>query len=236
MSVSPDNAEARGPLSIERLRRAMAGLLSAPAKHASKDTAKDQASDPEHASDSEAPATDTSPDDDVVTLRGIVEATLFVGREDDGPIAAEAIAAPIEDATEADVAQAVAELNAAYEHDASAVRIESSASGYRLRVDPGLERVGDRLHRRVRAARLSTAAQETLSVIAYRQPITPDEVEALREQPSAGLIKQLVRHELVRREASDDDAPPRLVTTDRFLRLVGVASLDQLPRVAELDD
>lgn len=223
--AAPTPAESK-PLSIDRLRSAMASLLGTPAKRSGGDA-------PE-ASDPLPPADD--PADDVVTLRGIVEATLFVGNERDEPIDAATIAATMADADEADVHEAVESLNAAYSRDGSPVSIERSAGGYRLRIDPSLERLADRLGRRVRAAKLSAAAQETLSVIAYRQPIAADQIDDLREKPSTAAINQLIRHQLVRRELAEGDDTPNLVTTDRFLRLVGVGSLKQLPRVAELDD
>ena len=74
---------------------------------------------------------------------------------------------------------------------------------------------------RVKEARLSQAAVEVLAVVAYRQPLTRDEIDALRGRPSGGLLAQLVRRQLLRIERPEDrPRQPKYLTTDRFLAAV----------------
>lgn len=223
-SDASENAIAadESPLSLARLQDAFKLMLGGPGEES------------EPPSDTDAPS---RPDSDAVTPEGIVEALLFVGRPDDAPRSAEEIAEAIRDVSAAEVEAIVERLDAAYEWDGAAWRVDRSTAGYRLKLAAGLERVGDRLRGKVRATRLSQPAMETLAVVAYRQPISGATVDELRGQKCAAALKQLVRQGLVaRREATETQAEPAFVTTDRFLRVFELASVDQLPRVAELDD
>jgi len=208
-------ADAPRTLSLERLRSAFARMLG-----------------PEDAPD-ERPA----PDADAATPEGIVEALLFAGRGDDRPLPAEAIAEVIRDVSPAEVEQILQRLDEGYRRDGAACRVERTAGGYRLTLADGLERVADRLRGRVRATRLSPQALETLAVVAYRQPITAAAVDELRGSPSQATLAQLKRLGLIREDApSEAGDGPHFLTTDRLLRTLGLASVDQLPRLAELDD
>ena len=214
---TPAAEEDAAPLSLARLQDAFAQMLGSPAE----------------AADAVAPA----PADDAVTPEGIVEAMLFVGRPGGAALTAEEIAEAIRDVSPGEVHEIAERLEAGYRRDGAACRVERSEAGYRLTLADGLERVADRLRGKVRAARLSQQAIETLAVVAYRQPIAPDDVEQLRGQKCAATLSQLLRLGLVAAdESTEDDSPQKLVTTDRFLRAFQLASVEQLPRVAELDD
>ncbi len=223
MADSPETQPT--PLSASRLRAAFARMLGKP-------------SDDGAASETESP----SPRDEAVTPAGIVEALLFVGQPDGLGRSAEALAATIRDTTPAEVEAHIHQLNDSYEASGAAYRIERIESGHRLALADGLERVGDRLRGKVRAAQLSPASLEVLSVVAYRQPIDAEEVEQLCGSGAPGSLRQLNRLGLIQPlESGEGEVTPptraeRFTTTDRFLRTLGLASLDQLPRVAELDD
>jgi len=82
---------------------------------------------------------------------------------------------------------------------------------------------------------LSRQALETLAIIAYRQPITRPQIEAVRGVNSAATVRALLDKGLIR-TAGRDKAPGRpflFVTTDRFLSLFGLASLSDLPPLSE---
>ncbi|WP_026369313.1 SMC-Scp complex subunit ScpB [Kallotenue papyrolyticum] len=81
------------------------------------------------------------------------------------------------------------------------------------------------------ASRLSTAALETLAIIAYRQPITRAGIEALRGVDSAGAIRTLLQRGLIAEvgRLPHVGRPVLYGTTDEFLKQFGLASLDQLP-------
>ncbi|MGC1276505.1 MAG: SMC-Scp complex subunit ScpB [Planctomycetaceae bacterium] len=162
-----------------------------------------------------------------------VEAVLVVA---DGPLTPRRIAqhAMLPDA--ADAKRAIDWLNAAYDHDGTAFRIERIAAGYRLLTRPELSPWLDRLHRRTDHLRLSPPALETLTIVAYRQPCTRADVEAIRGVQSAEMLKYLMDRNLVRIAGEHDSLgrPYLYETTKRFLELFGLRTLADLPRAAEL--
>ncbi|MGI6367674.1 MAG: SMC-Scp complex subunit ScpB [Anaerolineae bacterium] len=89
-----------------------------------------------------------------------------------------------------------------------------------------------------RTTRLSAAAMETVAVIAYRQPVTRAQVEAIRGVNSDGVIRTLRARNLIETVGQLEQAgrPELLGTTFEFLRYFGLESLDMLPRFPELED
>ena len=85
-------------------------------------------------------------------------------------------------------------------------------------------------------ARLSPAALEVLSILAYNQPATADALAELRGSPCGAALATLVRYRLARLDRPQMDAgKPVYTTTDRFLKLFGMEGLDSLPRSEELE-
>ncbi|MFH1537675.1 MAG: SMC-Scp complex subunit ScpB [bacterium] len=85
--------------------------------------------------------------------------------------------------------------------------------------------------------RLSRAALETVAVVAYRQPITRGEIEAIRGVNSSGVLQSLLEKELIRISGRSDapGRPFRFSTTPAFLRLLGLKNLTELPAVETFD-
>ncbi|QDT67152.1 Segregation and condensation protein B [Planctomycetes bacterium MalM25] len=216
-----DPDEAAAPLSANRLRAAFARMFGKPGDD-----------------DDDAPIESVSPAAlDAVTPEGVVEALLFVGRPEGEAIDAERLASAIRDTTPDEIGPLVEQLNQTYERDSTAWRIEGDDAGYRLVLVPEMEHVQERMRGKVRASQLSPQALEALSVIAYRQPIDSEGIEELCGESGRESLRRLEKLGLVRRdEAANPDGPKAYATTDRFLRTLGLASVDQLPRVAELDD
>jgi len=172
-----------------------------------------------------------------VTPRMIVEGLLFVGAADGRPLASRELASHIRDVQPAEVDALVAQLNEGYRQDEAAYEIIGDSNGYRLQLRGDLGRMRDRLRGRTRAAKLTPAALEVLSVVAYRQGVTGEELNRLRGARSQAILAQLVRRQLVRVERPESGPrTPRYRTTDRFNRLFGIASPADLPRSEDLDD
>ena len=154
----------------------------------------------------------------------------------DGPLTPRRIAqhAMLPDA--ADVKRAIEWLNDAYDRDGTAFRIERVAAGYRALTRPEVAPWLDRLHRRSERLKLSPPALETLTIVAYRQPCTRADVEAVRGVQSAEMLKHLMERGLVRIAGEHDSLgrPYLYETTKQFLELFGLRSLADLPRAAEL--
>jgi segregation and condensation protein B len=170
-----------------------------------------------------------------VNPRSVVEAILFVGRPDNRPMSARELAAAMRGMSPAEIDDAVRELNAIYDADETPYCIEGTGAGYRLVLRAEFARMRDKFYGRVREARLSPAAVEVLSIVAYNQPITAPEIHELRGAPNAAALATLVRRRLVRLDRSEPGAPPRYTTTERFLKLFGLESLGALPRSEELE-
>lgn len=162
-----------------------------------------------------------------------VEAVLIAA---DGPLTPRRIAqhAMLPDA--ADAKRAIDWLNAAYDRDGTAFRIERIAAGYRMLTRPEVSPWLDRLHRRADRLILSPPALETLTIVAYRQPCTRADVEAIRGVQSAEMLKHLIERQLVRIAGEDDSLgrPYLYETTKKFLEQFGLRTLADLPRAAEL--
>ena len=112
------------------------------------------------------------------------------------------------------------------------------ASGYRFQVRQDLAVWVGRLWQE-RPARYSRALMETLSLIAYRQPITRGEIEEIRGVAvSTNIIKTLLEREWVRVVGHRDvpGRPAMYATTRQFLDYFNLKSLDQLPPLAEMKE
>ncbi len=142
-------------------------------------------------------------------------------------------------ATLADVAEVrslIDKLNAAYDDSASAFRIERVASGFRMLTRPEFAFWLDKLHHRQTTLKLSPPAMETLTIVAYRQPVTRADVEAIRGVQSSEILKQLMDRGLVKTAGTDDTLgrPFLYATTPRFLETFGLRSLEDLPMADRL--
>ncbi len=128
------------------------------------------------------------------------------------------------------------QLNVAYDQSRSAFRIERVASGYQLLTRPKFAPWLDRLHERQTRLKLSAPAMETLAIIAYRQPITRADVEAVRGVASTEMLKQLMERNLVRITGEDDSLgrPYLYGTTRHFLEHFGLRNTSDLPMADQL--
>lgn len=158
-----------------------------------------------------------------------IEAILFLARE---PLNARKLAqfADLEDGTEARTL--VRRLNQQYAEDGYAFRVEEVAGGFQLLTRPQFSPWLRRLGHVAPEVRLSTPAMETLSVIAYRQPVLRADIEAIRGVACGEIVRQLMERELVRIAGRSEELgrPYLYGTTKRFLQTFGLKGLDSLPR------
>lgn len=171
-----------------------------------------------------------------VSPRSILESMLFVGNPDNRPLTSEEIAALMRGVTPAEIDGHVQELNAAYSELGCPYEVVSVGEGYVLTLRTEFGSVREQFYGRIREARLNQSAVDVLSIVAYHQPITADEVERLRGRPSGGVLGQLVRRDLLAMERpADSPKKPRYRTTARFLSLFGIDSLADLPRSQDVE-
>lgn len=138
--------------------------------------------------------------------------------------------------TEKDVARAIVSLRDELLVAHVGVHVQEVAQGFRLANDPDCGPWIRQMLDKNKVARLSKPALETLAVIAYRQPCTRAEVEAVRGVAVDAMVRNLVDMQLVR-SAGRSELPGRpwlFGTTSLFLEYFGINSVDDLPGIAEL--
>jgi segregation and condensation protein B len=160
----------------------------------------------------------------------VVEALLFAS---DAPLEADRIREVL-DLEHAEAARAlVTELSARYEDASRGLSIMDVGGGYRMVTRPELAPWLVRLARARTKVRLSRPALETLAIIAYKQPVSRPEVDAVRGVNSDGVLDNLLERRLVR-IAGRKEAPGRpfiYETTREFLVAFGLRDLGDLPKV-----
>lgn len=134
------------------------------------------------------------------------------------------------------ISQAIDDLNAQYEQGNRSFRIERVAGGFRAVTLPEFAPVLTALHGINASVSLSRAAIESLSIIAYRQPITRAQIEAIRGVSSGEVIKTLLERRLVEitGRAEELGRPMLYGTSKRFCEVFGLASVKDLPPVDDL--
>ncbi|WP_206295192.1 SMC-Scp complex subunit ScpB [Humisphaera borealis] len=133
------------------------------------------------------------------------------------------------------IRNAVQALNESYEQSGRSFRIEQVAGGYQILTLPEHGEALRRLHQKEADAKLTKAALETLSIIAYKQPILRADVEAIRGVACGETIRSLMEKHLVKiaGRAEEPGRPILYGTTKRFLELFGLNSLKDLPKPEE---
>jgi len=137
---------------------------------------------------------------------------------------------------EAEVAAVLEQLKVECIEQQRAVQLNEKADGWQLGTDPKYSQWVRRLFPAPKPARLSAPALETLAIIAYRQPITRADVEAVRGVNIDGVLQTLMERGLVKigGRAEIPGRPLLYETTQFFLDHFGLRNLDELPNVKEL--
>ena len=136
----------------------------------------------------------------------------------------------------AEVAAALEQLKVEYIQQSRAFQLVEKAEGWQLATDPGFAKWVRQLFPAPKPARLSAPALETLAIIAYRQPITRADVEAVRGVNIDGVLQTLMERGLVKiaGRAEIPGRPLLYETTQFFLDHFGLRNLDELPNAEEL--
>ena len=139
-------------------------------------------------------------------------------------------------ATEADLAAALEDLKVELDTHKCGFHVAEVAHGFKLENDVNCGPWLRQLLEKGRASRLSRPALETLAIIAYRQPCTRSEIEAVRGVAVDALIHNLLELQLIRVVGRSElpGKPWQYGTTQAFLEHFGLRALDDLPGVEEL--
>ena len=164
---------------------------------------------------------------DAQTTRGIVEAILYVAGE---PVPLEDLAHAL-DMTRSEMEEVLSDLWDTCELEKRGLRLNRYGDGVQLSIRAEYAPYVERLLQPVQQQSLSQAAMETLSVIAYRQPVTKADIEKVRGVKCDYSVQSLLNKGLIQEQGRRETLgrPILYGTTDAFLRHFGIESLDQLP-------
>jgi len=169
-----------------------------------------------------------------VTARQVIEAAIFVGGDS---LTSKKLCYMLKGDYDLDaVERAIEDLNLQYVDEARPYEIRLGEGGYRMVLREEFERIRNRVFGiGPREVKLSQDVLEVLALVAYRQPISPEEIEDLGKAKPGPLLRQLLRRELISLER-DTENRKRVTysTSKRFLSLFGLGSLDELPQADEL--
>jgi len=167
-------------------------------------------------------------------IKNIIEAMLFVS---DKPLFLSEIKSVLEGPDVNEIKDVIAELAGEYERQTSALKIKEIAGGYQIVTDPVFAPWLKKLYKTAGSDRLSGPSLETLAIVAYKQPATKPEIEAIRGVNVDGVLKTLIEKNLVkiigRRETVG--RPIIYSTTQEFLQYFGLNSLEELPKLEEFN-
>jgi segregation and condensation protein B len=166
-------------------------------------------------------------------LSRLLEAALFSAAR---PLALDELRRLDPDAPEEEVRAALVTLRLRYDEGGHGVELAELADGYQLLTRPELADALAQAALVDRPRRLSTAAMETLAIIAYRQPVGRGEIEEIRGVASDGVLRLLVERGLIDVVGRGDGLGRPLLygTTPLFLELLGLRNTGDLPRLDEL--
>jgi len=165
--------------------------------------------------------------------REVIEAALFVGGKS---LTNKRLGQMLGDnQTPEQIDEYVEELNRLYEEEDRPYQIDFGEGGYRLVLKAEYEPVRDAVYGAgPKEVKLSQDALEVLAFIAYRQPTAKEELIAAGKEKAGGLLRQLLRRELISIERNEQ-ADVTYRTTARFLDLFGLRTLDDLPFPEDLE-
>jgi segregation and condensation protein B len=163
----------------------------------------------------------------------ILEAMLFMGGE---PLTERTARSAIRGLSAEQFHAAIDGLNRDYRRQGRPYSVHLHGNGYVLALRQRYRPLVDRLHGGTREAKLSQPAIDVLSLVAYRQPATKQEIDALRGAESGALLRLLVRHGLIAVVQRGDASTKEVSygTTAKFLEMFGLGSLEDLPRTDDL--
>jgi len=168
-----------------------------------------------------------------VELIRIIESILFSSPK---PISPKLFRKKLPEFPSEDIEKALHELVHEYKELQRSFEVVEVAGGYQMRTKINYREWARRFVKE-RDVSLTKSVLETLSIIAYKQPVAKKEIDTIRGVDSVRAIKQLLERRLIEIAGRDGDAGKRLVfrTTDKFLETYGLKSLEDLPTLKEIE-
>jgi segregation and condensation protein B len=165
----------------------------------------------------------------------IIEALIFAN---DSPLPAKKIKDILQEGTEKEIKELIAQINKKYEDINSPLQIIEVAGGYQIVTRSNYAPWITKLYASRSAHRLTQKALETLAIISYKQEITKQEIESIRGVNADSVIRTLIERDLItvtgRQKAPG--SPLLYGTTKYFLEYFGLKDLSNLPKLKEIDE
>lgn len=137
-----------------------------------------------------------------------------------------------------DVSRHIKNINEKYRNAGSALEVLEMGSSVLMTVTPSVFGVLSSIYDKKRKKKISKAMLQTLSVIAYKQPITKAEIDDIRQSDSAYHLRTLMEDEFIEWKGRKNFLDKRQTygTTDKFLIHFGISNVNELPKLRELKD
>ena len=167
-------------------------------------------------------------------IKNIIEALLFAARD---PLTQLQVNNVFEPETP-NLKEIVDQLNKQYSKNENAFTINKVAGGFQIVSKKEYEYFINKLFKKSGRLKLSLAAMDSLAIIAYKQPISRYEVEAIRGVDSSGVLKTLLNHELIKIKGRDvgPGRPLLYKTTSKFLEYFGLNRISDMPKLKEISE
>ncbi|MDO4551469.1 MAG: SMC-Scp complex subunit ScpB [Planctomycetia bacterium] len=172
-----------------------------------------------------------------VTPLTVLEAMLFMGDSQNRPLLPSVAAGLMRGVTEEEIHSMVGELNTKYDTQRAPWTIRSQDDGYVMLLREEFLPIREVFYGKIRQAKLSQAAIDILAIIAYKQPLTAEDITQIRGASSVAILGQLTRRHLLQTKKVKRDGKfvTEYSTTSRFLKLFQLESLADLPQSEDLD-
>jgi len=166
-------------------------------------------------------------------LTKIIEAILFSSSK---PVTARLLKKKLEEYSPEEIETALRELTDEFNNSDRAVEIAHVAGGFQMKTKPAYKEWVKRFVRE-KDVGLTRSTLETLSIIAYKQPISKKDIDGVRGVDSTRAIKLLLERRLITIAGKDGDTGKKMVfkTTEKFLELYGLRSIDDLPTYKDIE-
>jgi len=169
-----------------------------------------------------------------LNLKSIIESLIFISRE---PLTFEKIKSILNEIPDKEIETAISELIRTYSSQDKGIKITKTGGGYLFITKTENDKWIKRLLNLEKKSKLSPAALETLSTVAYHQPITQAEISSLRGVDSTHALKTLLKKRLLKITGRKKSPGRPLIyrTTNKFLIYFGLDSIKDLPSNEEIE-
>jgi segregation and condensation protein B len=166
-------------------------------------------------------------------LKKIIEAILFSSSK---PVAPKLLKKRLEEYPPQEIEEALRELTTEYNNLDRAAEIAEVAGGFQMKTKPVYKEWVTRFVKE-KDVGLTKSMLETLSIIAYKQPVTKKDIDNVRGVDSTRAIKLLLERKLINIAGKNEDAGKKIIfrTTDKFLEVYGLRSIEDLPTYKDLE-